>query len=164
MLFAAVLTSVISIAGFYAISYHGVRPQDASALGPSSPYVLYGYAYDSNFNAVGSANITVLDLITADAGQAVADVNGYYQFNLANLPNGYSLGDTITITGNMTELIGYNSTTVTGSGGKWFNVTMSVVIPEFSSLVVPVVGMMLIVSLAPAIRQRVFKKRDNSVR
>jgi hypothetical protein len=154
----------MSITGFYVIPSHGVRPQDVSALGPSSPYILYGYAYDSNLNAVGSANITVLDVNTADIGQAVADVNGYYQFNLANLPNGYSLGDTIAITGNTTELLGSNLTTVTGSGGKWFNVTMTVVIPEFSSLVIPVVGMMLSVFLAPATRQRVSRKRDNGVR
>ena len=158
------LISAISIVGCYVIPSHGVGPQDASTLGPSSPYILYGYAYDFNSNPIGSTDITIVDVSTADTGQTVADVNGYYQFNLANLPNGYSPGDTISITGNTTGLLGYNTTTVTASGGKWFNVTMNVVITEFSSLVVPVSGMMLIVSLSPAILHRIPRKQDRNIR
>ena len=140
----------------------GTSEKPAVVLGPPLPYILYGYTYDSASNLIGSVNVTIANMNTADTGETVSDGNGYYQFDLANLPNGYSLGDTISIVGNTTEYVGYNSTAVTGSGGKWLNVTLDSFIPEFPSVLVPIGGMMIIVSLAPTIRRRVYKKQDCS--
>jgi parallel beta-helix repeat protein len=56
--------------------------------------------------------------ITSDAG-------GWYQFDLGSLSGGYQTGDEIRLQGYKADCIGSNSTSVTGSGGQWFNLTLS---------------------------------------
>jgi hypothetical protein len=161
ILFVVLLTSILLSVGWQVVLSRKANGQEASTLGPPLPYILYGYTYDIASNPIESVNVTIVNMRTADVGKTVSDVNGYYQFDLANLPNGYSLGDPISITGNTTEYNGSNSTAVTGSGGKWLNVTL-VSIPEFPSVLVPIGGMMIIVLLAPTIRRRISKKQDCS--
>jgi len=161
ILFSVFLASVLVLVGLHMVMSQKADGHKASALGPSLPYILYGYTYDSSSDPIGPANVTITNEDTGGICETATDVNGYYQFNLANLPNGYSVGDTISIVGNTTESTGYNSTTVTGSGGKWLNITLNVSIPEFSSVLAPIGGMM-IVSVAPMIQRRIRTKRDCS--
>jgi hypothetical protein len=150
---AIVLLSV----GSYLAVFQRAGDHGASALAPPSPYILYGYTYDGAGNPIGSVDLAIVDIRTTDTEKMVSDGDGYYQFDLANLPSGYSAGDTISIVGNTTQYSGHNSTAVTGSGGKWFNVTLDVVIPEFSSVIFPIGATMVILSLVPTIRRK-FRK------
>jgi hypothetical protein len=119
--------------------------ETARTLTPPPPYILYGFSVDGLGYAVPDCNLNLSNLNTAEYVVLTTDSNGYYQYDLANMPSGYTVGDEITLTSASESYSGANQTTVTGTGGKWLNVTLvEVVIPEFSSLVIPVVGCLVL--------------------
>jgi len=79
---------------------------------PSNPHVIYGYVYDENGNPLADAPVVITNAATGDNATVYTDSNGYYQYDLANLPNGYNDGDLI-----------YVNATNTSSGNKGSNST-----------------------------------------
>ncbi len=80
--------------------------------GPQQPHVIYGYVYDENGNPLANAPVVITNAATGDNVTVYTDSNGFYQYNLANLPNGCSDGDLI-----------YVNATNTSSGNKGSNST-----------------------------------------
>ena len=160
IILAVLLVTVLAFSGAQGVISQKTDDHKATSLGPPPPFILYGYAYDGTSNPLMSVDITITNINTSENHETVSDGNGYYQFNLANLPSGYSLGNTISIAGNTTVYFGQNTTTVAGSGGMWFNVTLDVLIPEFSTLAAPIGGIIVIMLLAPVVGRKTSRKRE----
>jgi len=124
--------------------------QDTGRSGPLPPYILYGYTCGVIGTRLGGCQINLTNTVTNDSMLLESDVQGYYQCDLANMIQGYSDGDLIIIQATYQASSGENQTYVTGTGGKWFNVTIIDIIPEFPNVALPalaVMGMLLVLAV-----------------
>jgi hypothetical protein len=102
---------------YYTFNWLGERDYIFSSIitrAPQEPHVIYGYVYDENGNPLPGAPVTITNTATGDSVTIQTDSNGYYQYDLANLPNGYSGGDEIYVeaTNTTSGHTGSNSTLV----------------------------------------------------
>jgi parallel beta-helix repeat protein len=120
-----ILVMAIAIALVLSVVLVGMPAQKARILGPDVPYIIYGYTFAENHCIFPSCTLKVLDRSSMNSSITASDSEGKYQFDLSSLPGGYQTGDVIWLLGNKTVEIGLNKTSVTGSGGKWVNLTLS---------------------------------------
>jgi parallel beta-helix repeat protein len=113
------LSLVLSI-GLISASNH-----NAKAETPPLPYIIYGYTFDAVGVKLPSCALKAQDRNTMNSSTTFSDSGGYYQFDLSSLAGAYQSGDGIWLLGNNGAAIGLNKTSVTGSGGKWMNLTLS---------------------------------------
>ena len=99
--------------------------EKAKAQTPPMPYVLYGYTFAEDHSILPSCTLKVVNRATMNSSMISSDSGGWYQFDLSSLPGEYQTGDEIWLLGNKTMEIGLNRTSVTNSGGKWLNLTLS---------------------------------------
>jgi len=128
--------------------------RDVVALGPQLPYIIYGYSYDGFGNPIPYCTVNITNKNTSESVEISSSGIGYYQFNLANLPSGYVEDNIVNISTSDGSSEGWNQTSVTGSGGKWLNVTLPYAIPEFSEIFLTVVGSLFFIALCAASRRR----------
>ena len=132
-------------------------------LMPGQPLLVFGYVYDKDGNVVDGASLTCTDerlgpsvaLTTSSGGYTDPDTGlwvplpgtGYYQFQLADWDPGYMVDDTIDVTVLWGTQIGSFSFVVIEDMGGFVSQDIHMLeIPEFSMVLVPVVGMMALVA------------------
>lgn len=124
---------------------------------PGPPCLLFGYVRYMSIPVAG-ATVTLLDQTTGETlPPYVTGSDGFYMFQLADLPSGYRTGDVILVTAEKTieELIGSGSYTITGTEPGYAQLDINMVlIPEFSTLIIPVVGMVAVVAAVRLVRGR----------
>lgn len=124
---------------------------------PPPPCLLFGYVYYMG-TPVSGATVTLVNQNTSETlAPYVTDVDGFYMFQLADLTLGYQAGNVMVVTAEKTSegLIGSGSYTVTGAepGFAQLDINM-VLIPEFPTLIIPVVGMVAVVAAVRLVRHR----------
>lgn len=129
---------------------------DAGRSGPFPPYILYGFTCGVIGSKLGECQINITNANTNAWMLLESDVLGYYQCDLANMTGGYSDGDLITLNATYQAYSGDNQTYVTETGGKWFNVTIIDMIPEFTNAALPALaGLGILLVLATSERKRI---------
>jgi PKD repeat protein len=119
---------------------------------PPPPFTLFGYIYDSGGNLAFLASVTVTDLNTGAVWYAMTDdTYGYYLVYLIN-ETGFTVGDTVLVEATLGTDSGF-ATGVTAEAWIEVDVTM-VVIPEFSMVVLPVIGVVAIAAVVSLSRRR----------
>lgn len=152
---AAVVIVVSSIA-FAPSAKQVPSPLDKVPAGtadtPRPTIFAVGYTYDESHNKLGGCAINITDKTTGAWNNSTVSSNtpgpafGFYSVDVNNgLTGGVGPGHIINATAFKGALRGANETILTGSLGLFFylNVTLGagVVIPEFGSFLVPMVGM-----------------------
>jgi len=134
-------------------------PADA-AEGTDPPYSVLGYTKDGMGDPMPFCTVTITNDETGEFVVIESDAVGYYMYDIRNqLPSGCSTGDLIYVVAvnELLQLTGENQGTVdlenTMQPFLWLDITLDVVIPEFSMLIVPVAGVMLLFA-AMGIRRR----------
>jgi parallel beta-helix repeat protein len=120
-----VIVVAIALALAFSSCLGSIPAQKAKILGPETPYLVYGYTFAGNGSILPSCSLKVLDRTSMNSSMTSSDSEGKYQFDLSSLFGGYQTGDVVWLLGNKTTEIGLNKTSVTGSGGKWLNLTLS---------------------------------------
>ena len=139
---------VIVAAAALAPSASVVPVEDEQA--PPIPYPMIGIVLDNTGTPAPGALINITNTRTGLYNNTIVSISepgseGWYTFDLNTLGIAEA-GDVVTIEA-LSEtllLMGLNTTTVPAvfMGFMWFNVTLTVVIPEFADVMVPVVGML----------------------
>ena len=77
----------------------GVRELTASspALGIEQPHPIVGTCYDTLGNPLADCDVTVTDVTLGYSGTTTSDSSGFYQFDIANLPGEWAVGDVILV-------------------------------------------------------------------
>jgi len=149
------MTSIVAIACIVIVivalavapaTQKSLDPQVPSRMmGPGTPTIVIGYTLDSVGAIMPSCDVNITNLDTGEYEHVTSDFTGKYQYDLTNLPSGAVAGDMIKAEANNTIYMGFNQTALPSSAPfMWLNVTLSVLIPEFSEIVVPIAGLMLI--------------------
>ena len=60
-------------------------------------HTIYGYVYYENGTAAAGVKVTLMNPKTGDTDYTTTDINGFYSFQLANLPSGWKNGEKIII-------------------------------------------------------------------
>lgn len=123
---------------------------DTGAL-PPPPYSVWGYVTDAALNPIYGATATVVDLRTGAVWTYTdVDLLGFYSVDLNSNATGWAAGDTINVTLVKDTLIGWNEGIALSPGNEAYlelDAELSVAIPEFSTVVLPVVGIVVLVAL-----------------
>jgi hypothetical protein len=146
---------VIAALALMPATQENLAPQVPSRMmGPGTPTIVIGYTFDSVGAVLPSCDVNITDVDTGEYDQVVSDLTGKYQYDLTSLPSGATAGDIIRAVANNTLFTGLNQSALPSSAPlMWLNVTVSTAIPEFSTLIVPVIGTVLIL-MAVASRGR----------
>jgi len=118
---------------------------------PPLPYTLWGYVTDSGGNPVFGCNVSITDLRTGFVWYNDTDyAYGYYTVDLNTNVSGWQIGDIISVTANTGSMTGTN-TGDTGLPGNeastQVDVQLTTAIPEFPSVLLPVLGMVVLVAV-----------------
>jgi PKD repeat protein len=119
---------------------------------PPPPFTLFGYVLDSGGNPAFNAAVTVTDTDTGAMWYNMTDdVYGYYLVYLIN-ETGFSVGDSVLVE----VTLGTESGSATGvTDGAWIELDVNLIaIPEFSMVVLPVIGIVAIAAVVSLTRRR----------
>lgn len=127
---------------------------------PGFPYLIWGYTYASDgVTLMPNCDVTLTDLNTTEFATTVStDPEAFYMFDITTaLASGWDEGHIINVTATQGTFIGWNETTmdsVTYPGQYEVDVTLNdLAIPEFSMVIVPVMGMIALVAVV-SLRRR----------
>jgi hypothetical protein len=112
---------------------------------PQSPYYIVGYTNNSVGVPLIGCDVTITNVRLGVSVSVVSSSLGKFMYNLASMgeENQYADGDLITVEAELGELSGEAEGYVDTSGQlTMINVTLTTARPEFSMVIVPVVGMM----------------------
>lgn len=137
----------------------GKMPSSTMGI-PPPPYPVFGYVNDS-LGVPIEAYVVITDLNNGNTWTGWANYTsdginyypGFYSINIApldsSLPYGYSDGDTLEVSATTnTSLTGSATGLVSNATGYTpIDVVVSTVIPEFSAVVIPIVGLVAIVAV-----------------
>jgi PKD repeat protein len=125
---------------------------------PPMPYNVWGYVLDSIGGMAFSVPVTITDTTTGAVWSTVTDTEfGYYMVDLNLNETGWAMGHTIEVEANSGLEVGTNSGVAGALGyeaAMQLDITMVAVIPEFSMLIVPVLGMVGIAAVVSLTRRR----------
>jgi len=123
---------------------------------PGTPEFVLGYAHDGIGNLLPNCKVNFTNERTGDwDNTTLSDSGGYYKFGLGSLPGGIQVGDIVNATAYYTTFIGSNETTVTPGPHFWLNVTINeLMIPEFTDIAMPIVGMLSVFAVAMVVSRR----------
>jgi hypothetical protein len=118
---------------------------------PPPAYVVLGYAYDSVGSVVPGITVVVTDLRTGNTWTGIDDIEpGFYIIDLNSNVSGWLSGDTINVTVTSGALIGWGEKVAGSEGEVALQIDVTMVdntIPEFSTIVLPVVGIAAVVAV-----------------
>lgn len=130
---------------------------------PLPPLLIFGYVYYMG-TPVAGATVTLTNQNTSETSDPyITGSDGLYMLQLADLPSGYSPGNVIVVTAEKASemLIGSGSYTVTGTEPGYAQLDINMVlIPEFPTLIIPVVGMVAVVAAVRLVRAKRDGPRD----
>jgi hypothetical protein len=164
---AAVVIIVSSIALAPSTKQAATPPTPAKTQAPKPIINAVGYTYDALGNKMGGVAVNITDLRTGEfinttvSGTSGAAL-GFYIVDVNNsLTSGVLPKDRMNITAYSGSLRGYNETNLPDTTNFllffWLNVTLNhtaVVIPEFGSILAPMVGMFGIVAVVSFVAGR----------
>lgn len=158
MLLACAAIVAVFISGAVLVSLGGT--EKTSALEPETPaydageleppYSVIGYTLDGADDPIPYCTVTITNTNTGEYVVMESDADGFYVYDIRNeLPSGCSTGDLIHVeaVNEGLQLMGENQGTVDLTSVLPFlplDITLDVVIPEFSMLIVPVAGVMMV--------------------
>ncbi len=142
------------------------------------PYFVWGYVYSANGDTVDNGIVQVTDMETTETVMAMTDISGYYQVDLATLYSGYLNDEEILIyatdglyygsNGTYTINLDFYSDTgqdhYDGTGMEWPNMQVDIVlseIPEFTMVLTPIIGIMILVLFLRRNRRREEDEYEN---
>ena len=149
-----VLLTVVSVLALQSTRPEGQDQVRASPLAPPPPYLLYGYTFNGDDAAASFCLVNITNEATSDWIVISSDAQGYYQYDLSDLPGAYVVGDMINVSASSVPMYGWNETAVTAGGGMWLNVTLAYEIPEFPALPGMVCGVLVAVVATAVVRRR----------
>jgi len=124
-------------------------------------HLVCGHTYDSYGGIVPNCDLNLSDLQTGEWVILRSNDTGYFEYDLTNLPSGYSTGDTIRLIAQWGSYTGSSETDVTVADVQWLNVNLPFEIPEFATMMLPILGALVIVTgLTTAARRRTRHGRD----
>ena len=135
-------------------------PGDSPGLGIEFPHPIMGVTYDSDGTTpLPFCTVTVTDVTLGESAVVESDADGVYQYDIANLPGEYAIGDEILVeaVNETLQISGSATGVVTGEFFDIIDVTLNVVIPEFPLVITPVVGI-----LALFVVVRVRRKKEEA--
>ena len=150
---------LVSLGGSEDATLQPEVPDTASPLAPPPPYSVFGYTEDGVGDPIPYCTVTITNTNTGEYAVVESDSIGWYQLDIMNaLPTPSVTGDVITVVAvsDALQLTGENQGTVDLESAYqylWLDITLDVVIPEFSMLIVPVAGVMMVFA-AMGIRRR----------
>jgi hypothetical protein len=140
---AIIIVSAIAVAAF-----GGVKVEKARIGAPGQPFAIFGYTKDAASAVVPFAHVNISDSRSHYYTNVISNGVGLYSQSIATWD--WEIGDTIVVVANTTTLIGTNSGVI-GSVNPYLqiDVTLTVAaIPEFTDIVIPIVGMVSIFAVA----------------
>lgn len=124
---------------------------------PQPPYYVAGYTYDaSGVTILPDCAIQIVNLDTAEVFLGVSSGVGFYMIDIANFgaePSNYSVGDTVNVTATKDLAVGWNEAVLIPGGFTPVDIILNGVIPEFPMVVLPVVGLLAMVTIV-SVRRR----------
>lgn len=154
LVFAAVIVVVSAVALVPSANEKAGPPAKTIAKPPIPGFNVFGTTYDSVGAVIPACDVNVTNVRTGAWNVTVSDIYGYYEVNLNWMDLGYEDGDPIHVTATKGSLMGENESLLSLSLGFVFeDIYLTVVIPEFPMVIVPVAGMMALV-VAVSLRGR----------
>jgi hypothetical protein len=149
---SAILASAMLLMCVMVSSVATVPPDKTTASGSQTqrPGLLsmnsvVGFVYEADGTTpVTGAAVIVTNLNTGASGSTLTDIFGYYSVDVGELPGGVALDDIINVTATKNLKIGWNEGAFSWDV-TFLDITLSSVILEFPSLVVPVLGSVCVV-------------------
>ncbi|MGQ9652135.1 MAG: carboxypeptidase-like regulatory domain-containing protein [Phycisphaerae bacterium] len=121
-----------------------MAPAADEAVPPPPPYYVLGYVYDAGGAVVPYSTVTITNVNTSVLVVVNSDNNGFYTYNLNDIPGGWEIGNIINVTAQKDLAIGWNESAAVEGPYLWIDVHMGFVIPEFPTLILPAAGMLAI--------------------
>ncbi len=125
---------------------------------PPTPYNVWGYVLDSLGSPAFSVPVTITDTTTGAVWNTLTDTEfGYYMVDLNTNETGWAMGHTMSVEANNGLEMGTNSGVAGDPGNEaalQLDITMGAIIPEFSMLIVPLLGMVGIAAVVSLTRRR----------
>jgi hypothetical protein len=145
---------IISAIALVSVGYQN----GAHVQAPGQPRAVRGHIYDvDGVTPAAGASVNITNLRTGSYNNTtIASPTGYYNFDLNTLAGGWMDNDVVKAVAWLGMVSGENVTVVTGIGsGDWLNVTLGavIVIPEFSMVVLPISGMLVLFAVV-SLRRR----------
>jgi len=119
---------------------------NVSAQPGAMPHVVFGEVSNEAGVTLANAQVEIINERTGESLSVVANNNGQYQADLASMPSGYEVGDSIKVSADSGELSGESSVTVSTGPNDQCNL----VLKEQSGTPFPGLGAIIIVSIALA--------------
>jgi hypothetical protein len=121
---------------------------------PQPPFIVYGHVTNSIGTLMPNIVVTVTDVTTGDSATTVTDDGtlgdlGGYTYDISDFLIDYAPGDTIFV--NATgpgATAGSNTGTIGSNPYLGLDITLTAGIPEFTAIVIPIVGMISIIAVA----------------
>jgi hypothetical protein len=160
MLFACIAVAVV-VSGAVLLSL-GDDAQQAGIPGASSdfgappmPHPIVGYTYSSDgVTPLGDCTVTITNVRLGISDVTTSDGTGLYQYDLVDMVEPYLVGDEILVEAEKDSMSGSSVGYVTAEPFDMINVTLDTVIPEFSMVIVPVVGMLALFTVVGLRRRK----------
>jgi uncharacterized repeat protein (TIGR01451 family) len=132
------------------------------------PYFVWGNIYSNRGNMVANAIVQITDTVTNETVMAITDSGGRYTVDLATLYSGYMNGENLVVYATDGSFYGRNESFIDLDGyddltmafpNRRVNVVLSE-IPEFATILVPLIGLMVLVAF---LERRRRKREDAAV-
>jgi len=145
---AIIIASAVAVAAFGI----GAQPKVKAGVGdnpPPFPFYVAGYTTTASFVHVPNCVVTITDVTTGAVNTTVSDSTGFYFKDIQTGNPAINVGDVISVTAHDSTMTGTNQTTYAG-GPLYINiwVALNTPIPEFTDIVIPIVGMVSIFAVA----------------
>jgi len=115
---------------------------------PGFPFYVIGYTTDAGLVVIPNVVVTIRDVTTGSVNKTVSDTAGFYSFDIQLGNPAINAGDIIRVNASTTTLSGTNQTTATVAPYVEVWVAMSITIPEFTTIAIPIAGMVSILAVA----------------
>lgn len=132
-------------------------PGASSGIGadPEFPHPVTGLLTDGMANPLPYTSVTITNVRLGVSNETMSDEDGRYAFDLANMDGSYELGDEIFVeaVNESLQIAGSGTVYVTSNWFDILDITLDTVIPEFSTVMAPVAGILVLFAFA-RIRRR----------
>ena len=156
-------TAVLVVSAFAMLpaSSEKSAPEKTLSRPPGFPFLVFGYVFDTDgVTPLVGANVTITNLNTTEFNYNDTDDSGFYSIDVNQplyYPTQYNTGNIINITVTYGTKVGWNEgfTNDPDAVFLWLDVTVvDLAIPEFQTLILPVMGMAAMVIVVHLSRRK----------
>jgi hypothetical protein len=155
---AAIVSGALLLMGTGADQPTAAAPGASSGIGadPEFPHPVTGMLYDGGANPLPYTSVTITNVRLGVSNETESEEDGRYSFDLANMDGTYEVGDEILVeaVNETLQISGSATGYVTGGYYDIIDVTLDTAIPEFSTVIVPVVGMLALFAVVGLRRRK----------